>query len=67
MAEQLDGVRNALMDMSEAVVQPMREWLTGQRAYFVARGYTEDEARAMAAVTYVTVFGSTIKRTDEGS
>ncbi|MFI7608726.1 hypothetical protein ACIBTV_26760 [Micromonospora sp. NPDC049366] len=43
------------------LVTPMHEWLAGQRAYFLGQGYTPDEARAMAAATYVAVFGQSIR------
>lgn len=55
-------IARMLMDVSEALV-PMREWLAGEERYFRSQGYSPDESRAMAAATYVTVFGSAINRT----
>ena len=54
-------IARMLMDVSEAIV-PMREWLAGEERYFRSQGYSPDESRAMAAATYVTVFGSAISR-----
>jgi hypothetical protein len=52
----------ALVELN-AQVAPFHEFLAGQRAYFNSQGYTDDEARAMAAAEFVTVFGSSISRT----
>lgn len=59
--ERLDaGVAGALIENMSAVTGPMHDWLAGERAYFESQGYVPDEARAMAAATYLTVFGSRI-------
>lgn len=56
-----DAMRQVLLNLN-AQVTPLREWLTGQRAYFLQQGYTDDEARAMAAALFVSVFGVNIAR-----
>lgn len=58
------SVATALLALSDAAVEPMREWLAGQRAYFLSQGYLPDEARAMAAATYMAIFGSSIARSE---
>ncbi len=55
------GMVEALMQIGE-MVKPMHEWLAGQVAYFAGQGFKPEEALAMAAATYVTVFGSAIPR-----
>lgn len=55
----------AMLQLNEAVA-PMHDWLLGERTYFVGQGYSPDEARAMAASTYVTVFGQKITTADPG-
>jgi hypothetical protein len=55
------ALAEALMQMSEMIL-PMREWLAGQVSYFAGQGFKPEEALAMAAATYVTVFGSAIPR-----
>lgn len=52
-------MRGALLMLNEQV-QPIHEWLAGQRQYFRDQGYTEPEARAMSAAEFVTVFGTAI-------
>ncbi|MFI5839444.1 hypothetical protein ACIA8K_06990 [Catenuloplanes sp. NPDC051500] len=59
---QVDAFRTMLLQLN-GQVKPMHEWLAGQRAYFVGQGYTDDEARAMAAALFVSVFGTGITRT----
>ncbi|GAA0528659.1 hypothetical protein GCM10010172_06570 [Paractinoplanes ferrugineus] len=56
-----DALRQALLELNEQV-KPMHEWLAGQRSYFLAQGYTDDEARAMSAAEFVTMFGTPINR-----
>ena len=56
----------ALMEIGEACVTPLHEWLTGERQYLLSQGYTDAEARAMSAAILVTVFGSVINRTTDG-
>jgi hypothetical protein len=38
----------------------LHEWLAAEVAYFEGQGFTCEQARAMAAATYVTVFGGGI-------
>ncbi|MFF3867362.1 hypothetical protein [Micromonospora sp. NPDC001898] len=59
---QVDVFRGLLLDLNEQV-KPMHEWLDGQRAHFLGQGYTDDEARAMAAAEFVMLFGGSISRT----
>lgn len=54
------ALRSTLISLNETIT-PMHEWLAGQRSHFLSLGYTEDESRAMAAVTYVFVFGTAIR------
>ena len=54
----LDGGFAAAMLAVSETIAPMHDWLAGERAFFAGQGYTADEARAMAAATYVTVFGT---------
>ncbi len=60
---QAQEMARLLMAVSESLAVPMHEWLEGERAYFRSQAYSDDEARAMAAATYVTVFGAGITRT----
>jgi hypothetical protein len=53
--------RSMLMSLTEQV-EPFHEWLAGQRAYFLSQGYTDAEARAMAAAEFVIIFGANITR-----
>lgn len=46
-----------------AAIEPMHEFLAGQVAYFASQGYTPQEALAMSAAEFVTIFGSSIGRT----
>lgn len=54
-----DLLRQQLMNLTD-MVAPLHEWLTGEINYFKAQGFTDREAQAMAASTYVTVFGCNI-------
>lgn len=60
----LGGIRLALMGVTDAV-EPFHDWLAGEVTYLEGQGYTPREARAMAAVTYVTMFGSRIHADDD--
>jgi len=42
--------------------KPFHEFLQGQRQLFCDQGYTDDEARAMSASLFVSMFGSSISR-----
>lgn len=59
--EAADRVRLVMMDMGETLIAPWREWLAGAVAYFIGEGFTEEQARAMAASEYVTVLGQRIE------
>lgn len=50
-----------MMQLTESI-KPMHEWLAGQVAYFAGQGFTAQEALAMAAAEFVTVFGTAIPR-----
>jgi hypothetical protein len=56
----INTTRRSLMYLSDRV-EPIHEWLAGQRTYFLAQGYSSNEARAMAAALFVTVFGTSIR------
>lgn len=56
-----DAMRMALMEMSETLVVPWREWLAGAVVHFLGEGFTHEQARAMAASEYTTVLGSRIE------
>jgi hypothetical protein len=59
--EAANAMRSLFLQFNEQV-KPFHEWLDGQRNHFRSQGYTDDEARAMAAAEFVTVFGSCIQR-----
>lgn len=59
LAEKEQAFASQLLAITTAM-SPMREWLAGQRQYFLGEGYTQDEARAMAAASYVFMFGTRI-------
>lgn len=63
--DQADAIGQLLLGFNQ-MVQPIRDWLAGQRTYFRSQGYTDDEARAMAAALFVSVFGTGIHRTTGG-
>jgi hypothetical protein len=61
----LDSLRQQIRDLPDAVqesVDTMHAWLNAERQHFTHQGYSDEQARAMAAATYVTVFGVTIRR-----
>jgi hypothetical protein len=43
-----------------SIMLDLHEWLAAEVAYFEGQGFTCEQARAMAAATYVTVFGGGI-------
>jgi hypothetical protein len=57
-----DAVGQVLLGFN-TMVTPIRDWLAGQRTYFTGQGYSDDEARAMAAALFVSMFGTGITRT----
>lgn len=64
--ERLRQFRLALMQVTAAVA-PMREWLAGELHYYRSQGYNDREAHAMAAVTFVTIFGAKMYADDDAS
>ncbi len=52
----------ALIKLNDQV-RPFHEFLAGQRAHFLSQDYSDDEARAMAAALFVSIFGGNISRT----
>lgn len=54
-------MRKTLLGIND-LVQPLHEWLDGEYNYLRSQGYSEQEARAMSAATYVSVFGNAIPR-----
>jgi hypothetical protein len=50
-----------MMQIAEAI-KPMHEFLEGQVAYFASQGFTPQEALAMAAAEFVSIFGTMIPR-----
>lgn len=63
MVDNVTAMLGAQLMLLNEQVTPIHEWLEGQRAYFASQGYTDDEARAMAAAEFVFIFGSGITRT----
>lgn len=63
---QADNLRHVLLTFNEQA-RPFHEWLAGQRAYFTGQGYSDDEARAMAAALFVAIFGANIPRSPTGT
>lgn len=59
--EAADKVRLILMEMNDALMVPWREWLAGAVSYFSGQGFTDEQARAMAAAEYTTVLGNRIE------
>jgi hypothetical protein len=43
--------------------KPFHEFLDGEKQLFLRQGYTDDEARSMAAALFVCLFGQAISRT----
>lgn len=57
LENEANKLRSNLLALGVAVA-PLHEWLAGEVNYFLGQGFTEREARAMAAATYVSVFGA---------
>lgn len=57
-----EGVLVEAMLQISGMVKPMHEFAAGQVAYFRSQGHTHQEALAMTAAEFVTVFGSAIPR-----
>lgn len=51
----------AMMQIAE-MLTPMHEFARGQVAYFLSQGYKPEEALAMSAAEFVSIFGSAIPR-----
>lgn len=56
LEDEANRLRLNLMGLGVAVA-PLHEWLAGELAYFRSQGYTDREAHAMAAATYLVIFG----------
>lgn len=55
-----DQMRVLMMGLTDTVM-PWREWLSGSVTYFQGQGFTDEQARAMAASEYVTALGGRIE------
>lgn len=55
-------VAAGLFAMMAPVVEVLHDWADGERQHFLRQGFTPEEARAMAAATYTTVFGIQINK-----
>jgi hypothetical protein len=55
-----DRFRLVMMQFTD-VTAAWHEWITGELAYFVGQGYTIEQAHAMAAAEYVSMFGTRIE------
>lgn len=69
-ADSADAMRLIMMTVAEQYA-PMHELIAGEVAYFQRQGFTDEQARAMAAAEFVATFGSRIEGTatrenDEG-
>jgi len=51
-----DAMRLALMTLSESAA-PIREFVLGEVAYYERQGFTVEQARAMAAAEFTSIFG----------
>ena len=62
-------VREAAQAMAQGMIElagmiePMHEFVQGQVVYFLGQGFRPEEALAMAAAEFVTIFGTMIQRT----
>lgn len=56
MSEMADAMRLALMDIAEKL-EPVHEFVLGGVAYYVRQGFTVEQAHAIAAAEYITIFG----------
>lgn len=54
-----DVMRLVLMQMAEDI-KPIREFLMGEVSYFERQGFTKEQARALAAAEFTSVFGTRI-------
>lgn len=54
-----DAMRLTLMQMAEDV-RPIREFLMGEVAYYERQGFTKEQARALAAAEFTSIFGMRI-------
>jgi hypothetical protein len=50
-----------MMALAETI-EPMHDFLAGQITYFRSQGFTPQEALAMAAAEFVSIFGTAIPR-----
>lgn len=56
------SIAAGVMEVADQI-KPLHEFLDGQRTHFLSQGYSDDEARAMAAAIFVSIFGTGITRT----
>jgi hypothetical protein len=56
----MDDLRLSLMAFAENLA-PVRELIHGEVAYFVRQGFTQEQARAIAATEFITLFGQRIE------
>lgn len=64
MSRQTDpaaDLATGMMDLAEQL-KPIHEFVAGQVAYFLGQGFSPQEALAMTAAEFCTVFGSMIPR-----
>jgi len=58
--EQTDLTRLAVMEIVDGLA-PLREMVTGELAHFERQGFTKEQARAIVAAEFVSVFGTRIE------
>lgn len=56
MSKEQDALRLAMMEVAETLA-PIHEMLLGEVAYFERQGFTREQARAIAAAEYTSIFG----------
>lgn len=55
-----DLARLAIMEMAEQLA-PIHEFVTGEAAHYVRQGFTGEQARAIVAAEFSSIFGSRIE------
>jgi hypothetical protein len=63
-ADSATALRLIMLSVSESVA-PLREWVRGEIAYYEGQGFTPREARAMTAATFMVVFGTPLRESDD--
>ena len=56
------GLAEGMMELAEQL-KPIHEFIAGQVQYFLSQGFTPQEALALTAAEFVTLFGTNITRT----